>query len=151
MDWRGFRNQILAKHSASPQNSHALDLAIRSAEEAMSVLAKHGHHFHLAPGDGPSFSDWPKKMFHMDAAPNGRLVQNEYELWDLGEGWCETLEEAQHSDGMATQFRGRAGVNRRALPVAKPESQKSKEEWLKEQKDEKRRIIEEWKKRNKEV
>jgi hypothetical protein len=56
-------------------------------------------------------------MFHVNAAPNGRMVLSEYELYDLGEGWCNSLEEAQVRDGIMAQFAGRGGVSRRSLPV----------------------------------
>jgi hypothetical protein len=60
---------------------------------------------------------WPRLLFHAEKAPNGRLCLNEFEKMELGDGWFETLDDAQHWDGTQAQFEGRGGVkrNRQAL------------------------------------
>lgn len=117
MDFSGFRRQIIASHSGRPQEVQVLEYAIRELENSMNQLAKLGHVFHLEPGNGSRYPSWPRRLFHVSAAPNGRMVRSEFELWDLGEGWFDSLEEAQHAEGVAASWRGKAGVNRRALPV----------------------------------
>jgi len=116
MDWQGLRRylQSLRTH---PQELARLDRALAMAEEGLQVLSSMGHTYHLEPGPGKPLAEWPRRMYHITAAPNGRWVGSEYELWDLGPGWCDTLSEAQHRDGYAQQMAGRGGVNRRALPT----------------------------------
>ena len=95
MDFPGFRRYMLARHSGKPQELMHIGKAIDELEHAFRELVRFGYVYHLAPGPGTKFAEWPRMMFHLTSAPNGRLVQSEYDLWDLGEGWCDTLEEAQ--------------------------------------------------------
>lgn len=117
MDWQGLRRHILAQHSGRPQELMALDHGLRDAESGLAVLARMGHLFHLEPGAGEPFGEFPRLVFHSTSAPNGRLVADEFELWDLGYGWFDSLEEAQLADGYAAQMRGRAGRQRPGLPA----------------------------------
>lgn len=117
MDWSGFRRHILAQHSGKPQDLMALDFAIREAESGLGVLARLGHLFHLAPGPGEPYGEFPRLVFHLTSAPNGRLARDEFELWDFGDGWFDSLEEAQLADGYAAQMRGRGGRQRPGLPA----------------------------------
>lgn len=124
MDWTGFRRLILSQHSGKPQEMAYLKEALDSMESGLSVLVRMGHHYHLAEGEGTAHPEWPKTYFHVESAPNGRLVLNEFELYELGIGWCETLEEAQHRDGIVQQMRGRGGVRRPSqLPMVISESE----------------------------
>jgi hypothetical protein len=113
------RQRLAAKHFAEPQVARKLELAVREIEQGLLALATYGHQFHLEPG--PPWldeHDWPRIYFHVKIAPNGRVVQSRFELSDLGGeawGWYPTLEAAQHADGLAHQFHGRAGV---ALPTS---------------------------------
>lgn len=121
MDWAGLRRHLQSLYT-DQQVLARLTHGIALAEEGLEMLASLGHRYHLAPGPGKPFSKWPRLMYHISAAPNGRWVRNEYELWDLGEGWCDSLSEAQHRDGFAQQMTGRGGVNRKALPTVVPGS-----------------------------
>jgi len=117
MDFPGFRRHMLAKHSGKPHETMLVAKAIDELEHALNALVPFGHVFHLEPGPGAPFPEWPRMMFHLYAAPNGRLVRSEYDLWDLGEGWCDSLEEAQIRDGFVHQMRGRGGKQRPGLPA----------------------------------
>ena len=94
-----------------------IEHALRTAEESLNMLSSLGHRFHLAEGPGPIHPQWPKKLFHIDSAPNGRMVADEHEAAELGPGWFDTLNAAQFSDGMDAQFTGRGGVKRGGLPA----------------------------------
>lgn len=117
MDFPGFRRHMLARHSGKPQELMHITKAIDEIEHAFRELVRFGYVYHLVPGPGEEFAEWPRMMFHLTSAPNGRLVTSEYELWDLGEGWCDSLEEAQIRDGFVHQFRGRGGKQRPGLPM----------------------------------
>jgi len=120
MDWNTLKRRLQAEHPGDPRTLAYLEKAFELGKEALEIFAKHGHQFHLAPGPSPASSEWPKMMFHVEAAPNGRMVRDEFELYDLGDGWCNSLEEAQVRDGIMAQFTGRGGVNRRSLPSPVP-------------------------------
>ncbi len=117
MDWNGLKRRLQAEHPGDPRTLAYLEKAFELGKEALEILSSFGHQFHLAPGPSPAGNEWPKMMFHVEAAPNGRMVRDEYELWDLGDGWCHSLEEAQVRDGIMAQFTGRGGVSRRSLPM----------------------------------
>ncbi len=120
MDWKGLRNYLFARHPAEHQKSARIDFALRQAEEALTELSRLGYQYHLADGPGEPYPSWPCLMFHVDAAPNGRLVRSEAEAAELGPGWFRTLMESQLWDGMETQFAGRGGVPRTSLPALGP-------------------------------
>lgn len=117
MDFPGLRRHLLAMHPLDPQRQARIERALAQAEESLGALASLGHLFHLAEGSGEAFPEFPRRVFHVDAAPNGRLVYGEAELAELGPGWYDTLEKAQFADGLDTQFMGRGGVNRKGLPA----------------------------------
>jgi hypothetical protein len=108
---------LLGQHHDKPQNLMRVQHAFRAMGEALAELASMGHQFHLAEGPPGQGEIWPRLYFHAKAAPNGRLVHSPFELGDLGPDWYPTLDQAQHADGMATQFAGRGGIGRRDLPM----------------------------------
>lgn len=112
MDWQGLSRRIAADHPHKPQILGRCEVAIASAREALQILASHGYHFHLAEGNGSEYPKWPRKLYHVDTAPNGILVYNEKEAEELGPGWFDTLQKAQFWDGMERQFQGRGGIPR---------------------------------------
>lgn len=120
MDWNGLKRKLQAEHPGDPRTLAYLEKAFELGREALDIFAQFGHKFHLAPGPGTASTEWPKMMFHVEAAPNGRMVRDEYELYDLGDGWENSLEDAQVRDGIMAQFTGRGGVNRRSLPSVLP-------------------------------
>jgi hypothetical protein len=116
VDWNKFLIHLQSKHPGEAQNLARIAHGIGMIKEGLQMLAQMGHHYHLT-AEGPlHVPDWPKMMFHVDSAPNGRLVNSEFELDDLGPGWFSTLEAAQFWDGLDTQFAGRGGVARKGLP-----------------------------------
>ena len=117
MSLASLRTRILGELHHRPQASVEFTLAFREIEAGLAVMARLGYLYHLEPGPQPAEDEWPRLMFHVDAAPNGRLVQSRYDLPDLGDDWYLTLEEAQHADGLKTQFAGRGGIGSRNLPV----------------------------------
>lgn len=129
MDWDGLKRVLFAEHSGDPRTLAYMEEAIRQGRESLRLFAQHGHQYHLAPGPGAPQGAWPRMMFHVNSAPNGRMVQNEYELYDLGEGWEDSLEAAQVKDGIMAQFSGRGGVSRRSLPVLTKVDQEHNAEW----------------------
>jgi hypothetical protein len=87
-------------------------VAVKQLEEGLGALASLGHYYHLEEGLTHIELTWPRLLFHAEKAPNGRLCLNEFEKFELGTGWFETLEAAQHWDGTQAQFEGRGGVKR---------------------------------------
>lgn len=115
------RTQLAAIHHGTPQVQVRIDQALRDIEQQLQALAGLGHQFHLEPGPPVELPEWPKTVFHVTSAPNGRVVRDLGELLELGPGWFSTLEAAQHADGIETQFAGRGGVKRRGgLTVTGP-------------------------------
>jgi hypothetical protein len=120
MNLTPLRTSLIVQHHHQPQVVRVIEHSIRELEEALGRLAAVGHLFHLAEGPQPPADEWPRVMFHVDSAPNGRVVNSEWDFRDLGgeaEGWHTTLAGAQHADGVKTQFAGRGGVGVRSLPV----------------------------------
>lgn len=118
MNLSALRTRLEAKHSASPQNARRVQLAIAELESGLTALASLGHPMHLVEGSGEAPElGWPRLLFHIDAAPNGRLVFGEAEARELGPEWHTTLERAQHADGVKTQFAGRGGIGTRNVPT----------------------------------
>lgn len=108
---------LLAQHSGKPQEMVRMTRALDLVEEGLRDLTAAGHHYHLAEGDGPPVAEWPKILFHLHSAPNGRVIWTEREEQELGDGWFESLEAAQHSDGKHHSMRGRGGATRGGLPM----------------------------------
>jgi hypothetical protein len=88
-----------------------------AVDDGLGTLARLGHRYHLVLGPPPEVEDWPKVMFHVEAAPNGRLVSSDFERHELGYGWYFTLGEAQHVEGYRAQMAGRGGVGDRSVPM----------------------------------
>lgn len=110
MDWQGLSRQMMAEHQQQPQILGRLEMAINQAREALQIMAGHGHVYHLAEGPGEKHPEWPRRLYHVDSAPNGIIVYTEKEAEDLGPGWFDSLQKAQFWDGLETQFNGRGGV-----------------------------------------
>lgn len=116
----------MAEHYGKPQNLSRIEYEFARLGEALAALAVLGHQYHLVDGpDGPAEREeiWPRIYFHVSAAPNGRVVASKWELDELGPGWFPTLEAAQHTDGMETQFAGKGGVGRKTVPAVVPGSE----------------------------
>ncbi len=122
MKWPEFSRPILAAHSGRPQEIAMLTQALRGIEDGLAVLARHGHIFGLVSGPGTPPPAWPRTLFHIHLAPNGRVVRDEGEYNELGPGWYDTMEAAQHASGMDTQMALRGGLPRqsRALVAVEP-------------------------------
>lgn len=118
MDLSNFRRQLVNAHHTSPRDVRRIDLAVTELSGALDTLASMGHLFHLEEGPEVPRDEWPKLMFHGSDSPNGRLVYSELEARSLGYGWHEDPAAAQELRGVATQFAGRGGVTRMALPAA---------------------------------
>lgn len=110
-------SRLQAQHYASPQEVQLVLSSLRDIESALNALTRLGHVYHLEPGPPYELPEWPRVLFHVTSAPNGRVVRSSWEAIELGYGWWPTLEEAQQKEGIKTQFRGRGGVNDRALPM----------------------------------
>ncbi len=78
---------------SSPQDAKLVEVALREVEDALVRLARLGHLFHLAEGEGDEPEEWPKVVWHAD----GRSWEayDPGHLAELGEGWHETLAEAK--------------------------------------------------------
>lgn len=109
--------RLQAEHFSSPQACHTISAAIAEVEHGLGLLAHLGHVFHLEAGPPYNLPEWPRILFHVTSAPNGRVVRSETEAWELGEGWWGTLAEAQNKEGIRAQFRGRGGIGDRSLPM----------------------------------
>ena len=126
-----------------------LSKAIEEVRHGLGLLAKMGHIYHLHPGVSYALPEWPKILFHITSAPNGRVVNSIWEALELGYGWWPTLQEAQNKEGVRAQFMGRGGVGDRALPMLadggplgpRPEGPRIP--------NDNREIIDEWKRRAK--
>lgn len=110
MDWQGLSRRFSADHPHEPQVLGRLEVALNQAREALQMMAGHGYRFHLADGAGQPHPAWPRKLYHVNLSPNGRLVYTEQEAEELGAGWFDSLLRAQLWDGMETQFNGRGGI-----------------------------------------
>jgi len=106
-----------ADHFASLQDVEMVRQALLSIDIGLNFLSRLGHRYHLEPGPAPEVDDWPKVMFHVEAAPNGRVVNGPTEARELGSDWFFTLQEAQHAEGMRAQFAGRGGIGDRSVPM----------------------------------
>ena len=111
------QTKLLAEHHGKSQDCLEITHGLALVGEGLRMLGRLGHLYHLEDGPPTALPEWPKIMFHVDSAPNGRVVNSEWDLADLGDGWFSTIQEAQHWDGVATQFAGRGGVSRRDLPM----------------------------------
>lgn len=113
MNFRSLRAEIEFAHKGDTSLQVRLDGALRQLEEALGVLSRHGHHFHLSEGHQPHV-EFPKTMYHF--LKGQRLVRSEFELRELGWGWYPSLRDAEYAEGRDVQFAGRGGVRRKNLP-----------------------------------
>lgn len=111
--------KLSAQFHDRPQAKLDCELALREIGSALDRLCRHGVVMHLESGPATKLPEFPKLVFHIDSAPNGRVVHSSWELAELGPGWYPTLDQAQHADGVATQMAGRGGVARNGGLVAK--------------------------------
>lgn len=118
MSLASLRSRILGELHHRPQAAMEATHGFRELESGLAALARLGYLFHLEPGPQPPGVEWPRLMFHVSSAPNGRLVASSWDLAELGPDWFPTLEEAQHAEGLRAQFAGRGGLGQRGLPVA---------------------------------
>lgn len=118
--WTSLLQHLQAEHPNDAQLCGRLERAVRLLREGCEELERAGHQFHLEEGQGAPWPEWPRMMFHSDAAPNGRLVRSRWEAGELGPGWFFTLADAQHWDGTEAQWAGRGGVPRKSLPALLP-------------------------------
>lgn len=132
-DLQALYTKLQSEHYSRPQDLMRIEVAMRSVDEALAHLAALGHQMHLEPGAGTApggEASFPRLMFHVHAAPNGRLVRSRWELADLEAGakgtWFDTLASAQHAEGTRAQFAGRGGVGARNLPVVIPMKEQKK-------------------------
>ena len=117
MNLRDLLTRLQANHHHDTQSFVAVTSAVNEIEHGLVALAKLGHIFHLEYGPPYEIPEWPRILFHVHAAPNGRVVQSSWEALELGPGWWPTLQEAQYKEGIRAQFRGRGGVGDRSLPM----------------------------------
>lgn len=107
-----------ADHFASPQEVEQVRLAVAAVDDGLGLLARLGHRYHLEPGPPSSDGDpWPRVLFHVEAAPNGRIVDGPQAARELGSDWWPTLHEAQHAEGYRAQMAGRGGIGDRSVPM----------------------------------
>lgn len=117
LDWKRLAIQFSVGHEYDVQYVRRVELNCRMLDEALDGLARLGHVYHIEPGVGKPLPDFPKMKYHVDAAPNGRLVKNEWEEKELGDDWYDSVEESQHQYGREQQYRGRGGVTVKGLPA----------------------------------
>jgi len=117
MNLRDLLTRLQAEHHHDPQGFATVTLAINEIERHVNLLNRLGHVFHLEYGPAYDIPEWPKILFHVHAAPNGRIVNSQWEAIELGPGWWPTYDEAQYKEGVRSQFRGRGGIVDRTLPM----------------------------------
>ena len=136
MNLKALKDFLQSKHPHDVRRNAVVEHSLQRVEEGLQALAGIGHHFHLAEGHKPVVAGWPRKLFHLQAAPNGRLFMDEEQLEEAGGlagGWRANALEAQLWDGSETQFAGRGGVPRKGLPAALREDLDAAARWLAEQ------------------
>jgi len=109
--------RLQALHHHDLQAVTTLTAAVAEVDHGLALLARLGHVYHLEAGPPYELDEWPRLLFHVTAAPNGRIVGSWWEARELGEGWWPTLQEAQNKEAIKAQFRGRGGVGDKSLPM----------------------------------
>lgn len=109
--------RLQASHHHDLQACATILAAVGAVENGLALLARLGHVYHLEPGPPYELPEWPRVLFHVENAPNGRVVNSWWEANDLGPGWWPTLAEAAHREGVRAQFAGRGGIGDRSLPM----------------------------------
>lgn len=109
--------RLLADHHHDPQACQTIVTSLGEIERGLGLLAKLGHVFHLENGPAYDLPQWPRVLFHVESAPNGRVVNSWWEADELGPGWWPTYSEAAHREGVRYQFAGRGGIGGRSLPM----------------------------------
>lgn len=115
--WQNLERSLHSQHPGDMQANATIKHAVHLAKDALVLLAQVGHQFHLAEGFGEPAPDWPRLLFHIDQDPNGRLVLCEADAIELGAGWFDSLESAQHWDGVQTQFALKSGRPKYNMPA----------------------------------
>lgn len=139
--------QHQADHHHDMQSQERVRMAFSALDDALTTLSHLGHQYHLASGVADATPEWPRVMFHVEAAPNGRVVSSLYEAGELGAGWWDTIQAAQHAEGVRAQFAGRGGIGDRSVPMLLDGSSGPKPEEPLEPKDN-TAVIAAWKKEN---
>lgn len=111
------RERILHAQLASPQNTLRAERALRELEEALGALSAMGHRLYVTEQPIPDLAEWPRMVYHLEAAPQGRYCPDIWAFWDLGPDWFFTYGDAQHASGMRAQMAGRGGVFTSGLPA----------------------------------
>ena len=114
MNLKTLRSDVEWAHKGRPQEQALCDSALRQIEEALAVLSRFGHHFHLAEGHQPG-TRFPRYVYHF--LKGQRLVGSEWELKELGWGWYDSFRDAELAEGRDIQFAGRGGIRRKQLPA----------------------------------
>ena len=109
--------RLQAEHHHDQQACLTISAAVAEVEHGLGFLARLGHVYHLEPGPAYDLPEWPRLLFHVTSAPNGRVVRSWWEARDLGPGWWPTYAEAQYKEGVRAQFAGRGGIGDRSLPM----------------------------------
>lgn len=109
--------RLQAEHHHDQQACLTISAAVAEVEHGLGFLARLGHVYHLEPGPAYDLPEWPRLLFHITSAPNGRVVRSWWEARDLGPGWWPTFSEAQYKEGVRAQFAGRGGIGDRSLPM----------------------------------
>lgn len=121
MDWHVLQDHLTSTHDGRPQNQRRIEHALRDVQEGLRALASLGHSYHLEEGPSPPSRGWPRTYYHLESAPQGRLINSGFDLDELGDGWYSSLDLARHMDGLRQQFLGRGGVSLGGLPALAPQ------------------------------
>lgn len=117
MDWKHLRDSLVNSHPGDLQAMARIDWGIAKIKDGVEELCRLGHPVHLIDGPEPPPKRFPRLVYHFEKSPHGFLVLCEEDLEFLGDGWFDTLAEAQHADGMGMQFRRGGVFPTRALPA----------------------------------
>jgi hypothetical protein len=139
------KDRLHAEHHHNLQGVYTISAALAEIEHGLELLSKLGHVYHLERGAPYEIPEFPRILFHVTSAPNGRVVRSSWEAIELGFGWWPTLQEAQHKEGIRAQFRGRGGIGDRSLPMLVDGGPAGPRPDLGPEPKDNSKIIEEWK------
>lgn len=111
----GWRTRIEAEFATNTQKSYRAAAAIRSLDEAISVLTSLGFPLHVEEGpEVKEYAEWPKYLFHLRLGAKVCLCEADWKEW--GPDWFASMEEARQAAGRAKQWQ-RGGIFTRNLPA----------------------------------